>query len=97
MQSRVDQQALTSAQIYIDDLLPRLWHGGQPAAGRVLTGQPGPTIASAARRLKVDLICMSTHAHLAPLRGLLGSTADEVVRTAYTPVLLVRRRAHLES
>ena len=36
---------------------------------------------------------MSTHARGGPLRSLLGSVADEVVRESRRPVLLVRRAA----
>jgi nucleotide-binding universal stress UspA family protein len=40
-----------------------------------------------------DLIVMSTHALTGPVRTLLGSVADEVVRGAHQPVLLVRQHA----
>ena len=44
----------------------------------------------AAARLGVDVICMSTHARTGPSRFLVGSQADEVVRRARQPVLLVK-------
>jgi nucleotide-binding universal stress UspA family protein len=44
----------------------------------------------AASRLGVDVICMSTHGRSGPSRVLLGSQAEEVVRRARQPVLLVK-------
>lgn len=44
----------------------------------------------AAARLGVDVICMSTHARAGASRLLLGSQAEEVVRRARQPVLLVK-------
>ena len=44
----------------------------------------------AASRLGVDAICMSTHGRSGPSRLLVGSQAEEVVRRARQPVLLVK-------
>ncbi|HEY0467004.1 MAG TPA: universal stress protein [Polyangiaceae bacterium] len=44
----------------------------------------------AASRLGVDAICMSTHGRSGPSRFLVGSQAEEVVRRARQPVLLVK-------
>lgn len=44
----------------------------------------------AAARLAVDVICMSTHGRSGPSRFLVGSQAEEVVRRARQPVLLVK-------
>ena len=44
----------------------------------------------AASRLGVDAICMSTHGRSGPSRFLVGSQAEEVLRRARQPVLLVR-------
>lgn len=41
-------------------------------------------------RLGVDVICMSTHGRSGPSRFLVGSQAEEVVRRARQPVLLVK-------
>jgi hypothetical protein len=42
-----------------------------------------------------DLIVMSTHALTGPMRTLLGSVADAVVRGSHRPVLLIRRGMRL--
>jgi nucleotide-binding universal stress UspA family protein len=44
----------------------------------------------AAARLGVDVICMSTHGRSGPSRFLVGSQAEQVVRRARQPVLLVK-------
>ena len=47
------------------------------------------TIVETADRVGADMVVMSTHALTGPARALLGSVADEVVRAARRPVLLV--------
>jgi glycine betaine transporter len=49
-------------------------------------------IVDGANAVAADMIVMSTHGFAGPARAVLGSTADEVVRTAHRPVLLVRQR-----
>jgi nucleotide-binding universal stress UspA family protein len=44
----------------------------------------------AASRLGVDAICMSTHGRSGPSRLLVGSQAEEVIRRARQPVMLVK-------
>ncbi len=60
--------------------------------GRVLVcmGRPYEEIANTARRLKVDLIVLTTHGYTGLKHVLLGSTAERVVRHAPCPVLTVR-------
>lgn len=79
-----------AAQHYLDGLAARLHRVGVTAEGRSVVGSPAQTISQVARESEVDLIVMSTHALTGPVRTLVGSVADEVVRTASRPVLLVR-------
>lgn len=60
--------------------------------GRVLVcmGRPYEEIARTARRLKADLIVLTTHGYTGLKHVLLGSTAERVVRHAPCPVLTVR-------
>ncbi len=51
---------------------------------------PAPAIVSYAKRCDIDLIVMGTHGRRGVRRLLLGSTAEEVVRTAPCPVFTVR-------
>ncbi len=50
-------------------------------------------ILKAAPEQQANLIVMSTHGHTGPMRMILGSVADRVVRHAEVPVLLVSARA----
>jgi nucleotide-binding universal stress UspA family protein len=63
---------------------------------RTLTryGTPFAEICDAARKLKVDLIIITTHGYTGLKHVLLGSTAERVVRHAPCPVLTVREKEH---
>jgi nucleotide-binding universal stress UspA family protein len=53
-------------------------------------GPVADTVISRAAELEADLIAMTTHGRGGLTRVALGSVADEVVRRAPCPVLLVR-------
>ena len=53
-------------------------------------GQSFQEITETARKLRVDLIIISTHGYTGLKHALLGSTAERVVRHAPCPVLVVR-------
>jgi nucleotide-binding universal stress UspA family protein len=57
---------------------------------RVSVGLPWREINVAARAFKADLIVISTHGRTGLSHYLLGSTAEQVVRHAACPVLVVR-------
>ena len=48
------------------------------------------TIVAQARKRRAELIVLGTHGRRGMLRLVLGSDAEQVVRTAPAPVLLVR-------
>ena len=54
-------------------------------------GHAGHTIVTDAERSQVDLIVLGTHGRLGLSRLLMGSDAEQVVREAKVPVLLVRQ------
>jgi nucleotide-binding universal stress UspA family protein len=56
----------------------------------VMYGDPGATVAEAARRLKCGAIVMGTRGHGAVGNLLLGSVATKVVHLAKVPVTLVK-------
>jgi nucleotide-binding universal stress UspA family protein len=90
MEPSWEEEGRAAAQHYVDGLAKRLQRAKVTAEGRALVGSPAKTISQVARESEVDLIVMSTHALTGPARALLGSVADEVVRIASRPVLLVR-------
>jgi nucleotide-binding universal stress UspA family protein len=52
-------------------------------------GRPADVILEVTRSTQADVIVMATHGRTGLVRSLLGSVADEVVRRAHIPVLLV--------
>lgn len=56
----------------------------------VMYGEPGATVAEAARRLKCGAIVMGTRGHGAIGNLLLGSVATKVIHLAKVPVTLVK-------
>lgn len=58
----------------------------------VAVGHAANEIIATADRIAADMIVMTTHGHGGLKRFLVGSTAEQVVRHAACPVLLVRRR-----
>lgn len=55
-----------------------------------IRGETRNVITDVARRKKIDLIVISTHGYTGLKRAFNGSTADEIVRRAPCPVLVVR-------
>ena len=56
-------------------------------------GDPALQILDAARELKADLIAMTTHGRTGLRRWALGSVTEKVLRSAETPLLVVRPNA----
>jgi nucleotide-binding universal stress UspA family protein len=68
-------------------------HAGVPASvvlREMVSGPAASPIVGEARKLGVDLIVLGTHGRRGVRRLVLGSDAEQVVRTASVPVLLVR-------
>ena len=60
----------------------------------VLSGPAAESIVREAKKQRADLIVLGTHGRRGLRRLVLGSDAEQVVRTAPVPVLLVRARAN---
>jgi nucleotide-binding universal stress UspA family protein len=86
-----EEEVRQAAQHALDSLVARLRQQGRVADGYARIGAIAPAIAALATETGAELIVMSTHAFTGPKRALLGSIADEVVRKAAQPVLLVRQ------
>ncbi len=63
---------------------------GPEVRGEVIKGGAPDQILDYTEVNSVDLIFMATHGHTGPGRWLMGSVTDKVVRSAKTPVWLVR-------
>jgi universal stress protein A len=57
---------------------------------RMEDGHPWPTICEVAKEAQSDLIVIASHGYTGLKRMLLGSTAEQVVRHACCPVLVVK-------
>jgi universal stress protein A len=68
--------------------------GVVPVDTLVRQGQPVHEIVKLAREAKVDLILLSTHGRTGVRHVLMGSVAENVVRYAPCPVLVVREFEH---
>jgi nucleotide-binding universal stress UspA family protein len=66
---------------------------GESDCARIMarTGAPHREITAAAKELGADLIVLTTHGYTGLKHVLLGSTAEQVVRHADCPVMVVRR------
>ncbi len=80
------------AAAYLKTTAARLEAQGIQTGTEVMRGAPAEQVIAAARAHDADLIVMSTHGRSGPARWFLGSVADEVVRHADRPVLLVSAR-----
>jgi universal stress protein A len=72
----------------LHSLVPNEFAG--PCEFRVLTGNPAREIVRLAEQEAVDLIVLGTHGRTGLARVLMGSVAEQVVRNAKSPVLVVK-------
>jgi len=85
----VEAEAIERLASYLADVRQRL--GGEfPVTTAVLEGDIATCLCAHAASRDVEMIVMATHGRGALARFWLGSVADEVVRHAHLPVLLVR-------
>jgi nucleotide-binding universal stress UspA family protein len=68
--------------------------GAAPVEAQVRQGQPVQEIVRHAQEAGVDLIILSTHGRTGLRHVLMGSVAENVVRYAPCPVLVVREFEH---
>lgn len=81
---------LAEATKQLTALIEELKQQNLTANSRVRPGYPAPEIVEVARQELVDLIIMGTHGRTGFKHTVLGSVAENVVRHAPCPVLVVR-------
>jgi universal stress protein A len=85
------QRAEDDARELLADLYAEVKAAPGPAAHAVfVTGRPEEKIVGMAKKLKQDLIVISTHGHTGLKHLFLGSVAERVLRHATCPVLVLR-------
>lgn len=91
MNQEVVDEAKAAAKDYLAEIQERLAQEGLTVQTHVVVdSQAGAAICNEVRELKADLVVMATHGRGGLKRALLGSTADKVIRSAHTPVLVKR-------
>jgi nucleotide-binding universal stress UspA family protein len=75
---------------YLDSIARTIRDGGVAATCIQWPGSAAATIVDHARQRRADLIAMTSHGHGGVRRLFLGSVADDVLRNAPCPVLVVR-------
>ena len=87
----LDRELMERAQEYLDGVVRRLVaDGGVRARADLLEGPIAESIARHAAAVGADLLVMTTQGRGPLVRFWLGSVADELVRHAEIPVLIVR-------
>jgi len=79
-----------AAQRYLEARVEDLRARAIRASARVAVGEAASEIVAAARQIGADLIAMTTHGRSGLGRLLFGSVAESVLRTAPTPVFLLK-------
>ncbi|HEY0736106.1 MAG TPA: universal stress protein [Herpetosiphonaceae bacterium] len=82
MQAELEAELLHEARCLVD--------AGFSVHPVVEFGEPAEAIVAYAERTAVDLIVMATHGRTGIRRRLVGSVAEQVLRTSPVPLLLVR-------
>jgi nucleotide-binding universal stress UspA family protein len=75
---------------YLENVAAPLRQAGLLVRTAAEFGVPAQQIAACARQQQVDLVVLSSHGRSGVGRWLLGSVADELVRTTPAPLLLLR-------
>jgi len=78
------------AKGYLDTVARPLRDDGLTVKTRLIWGRPSEMIRQAADEENADLIVMTTHGRSGVARWLIGSVADNVLRTCHRPLLLLR-------
>lgn len=85
-----EERIKMAAHHYLDRFVERLRAQGITGRGVIRFGAPAAQILEAAREADADLIAMTTHGRSGVTRLFYGSVAEEVLRGAAVPILLVR-------
>lgn len=87
---RLEEQALSSAQDFVEGVAARLQEAGYRAKARAVLGSPVEQILDGAGKNKPDLILMGTSGRKGITRFVLGSVSHAVLHQAPCPMLVFR-------
>jgi nucleotide-binding universal stress UspA family protein len=91
---RYINESRAAAKKALAGLLDPKWSAGRTVVHAVIEGSPKAEIVRYARKHDIDLIVLSTHGRTGLTHVIMGSIAENVVRTAPCPVLTVRPEGH---
>lgn len=87
-------ESRAAAEKALANVLDPSWLRGRTVVQAVVEGSPKAEIIRYAREHDIDLVVLSTHGRTGLPHVILGSVAENVVRTAPCPVLTVRPEGH---
>jgi nucleotide-binding universal stress UspA family protein len=93
-EAEMAKRILVGAQAGLAALVDKNAGSGVALKMSVREGRPAVEIEAAAQEIGADLVVMGTHGRRGLSRALLGSVAEEVVRTSRRPVLTVHGPRH---
>jgi universal stress protein A len=82
------------AEAQAQEVVVHIGNTAVPIDTQVVIGEPFSLICHLAEQEKTDLIVMGSHGRTGLSHVLLGSVAEQVVRHASCPVLVVGKKAH---
>lgn len=91
-ESKINRWAREVAENHIDDLVQATDFGGVKFETAIKLGSPAQKICRYAVKEGADLILTSTHGRTGLSHALIGSTAEQIIRYARSPVLVVPSR-----
>lgn len=87
-------ESKAAAEKSLAGVLDPKWAAGRTVAKAMVEGSPKVEIVAYARKNSIDLIVLATHGRSGLAHVLMGSVAENVVRSAPCPVLTVRPEGH---
>ena len=87
-------ESRAAAEKLLAEALDPKWAAGRTVSRTVVEGSPRVEIVRYAGEHDIDLIVLSTHGRTGLPHVIMGSVAENVVRTAPCPVLTVRPAGH---
>lgn len=85
---------LKAANSYLDAKLKEFRSDNIRVSSRAVIDMPAKAILDVCRTENVDLIVITTHGRSGLGRAIVGSVADQVIRHAGIPVMVIRPKSH---
>jgi nucleotide-binding universal stress UspA family protein len=87
---KIEYEHMRAAEAYLKKISAKASLAGATVKTEALFGTPAETLAEYASKNQVDLIVIATHGRSGVSKWVWGSVADRILRSACTPVFMVR-------